>query len=197
MKSLCVFCGSSPGGDPAFADAARALGRLLAGQRIQLVFGGGSTGLMGIIADVVLAAGGQVTGVIPRSLWDWEVGHRGLTETHIVSSMHERKALMADLAEGFVALPGGIGTLDEFFEIWTWAQLGIHQKPFGLLNINGYFDALLGFLDHSVRTGFFSPAHRGMLLCETRPESLISKLVGHRPAVAPKWSASARRREGR
>ncbi len=142
MKSLCVYCGSSSGSDPAYAAAARELGQLLAAQQIELIYGGGRVGLMGTLADAVLDAGGRVQGVIPQSLADREVAHHGLTQLHIVETMHQRKALMAELSDGFLALPGGLGTFEELFEIWTWAQLGMHGKPIGLLNVAGYFDLL-------------------------------------------------------
>lgn len=187
MKSLCVFCGSSPGRVPAYADAARDVGRLLAAEGIELVFGGGSVGLMGILADATLEAGGRAVGVIPRHLWDREVGHRGLSELRIVESMHERKALMAELSDGFLALPGGIGTLEEFFEVWTWGQLGLHAKPYGLLDVHGYFRPLVRFLDHAVEERFVKPEHRAMVVIEDRPEEMLRRLREQRPAVTEKW----------
>ena len=153
MKSVCVFCGSQPGDDPAYEGAAWALGETLAAMGIELVYGGGHVGLMGAIADAALAAGGEVTGVMPRALVDREIAHTGLSRLHVVGSMHERKAMMSELSEGFVALPGGSGTLEEFFEVLTWAQLGEHGKPCGLLNVAGYYDPLLAVFDHG-RPGF-------------------------------------------
>src|SRR5262249_20375161 len=154
MKRLCVFCGSRSGASPVFADAARGLGELLVRRGCGLVFGGGHVGLMGVIADAVLQRGGEAIGVIPQGLVDRELAHPRCTQMHITQSMHERKALMAKLSDGFAALPGGYGTFDETFEMLTWSQLGLHQKPVGLLNVAGYFDGLLAFLDHTVREGF-------------------------------------------
>jgi uncharacterized protein (TIGR00730 family) len=180
MRRLCVFCGSSAGGQPIYADHARRLGTALAARSVGLVYGGGHIGLMGILADAVLGAGGEVIGVIPQALVDKELAHRGLTELRVVASMHERKALMADLADGFAALPGGFGTGDEFFEILSWAQLGLHAKPIGLLNVAGYFDALLAWLDHTVREGFVKPIHRRLLLEACEPERLLDLLLQDR-----------------
>jgi uncharacterized protein (TIGR00730 family) len=188
MRRLCVFCGSSTGNHEGYADAARRLGGLLAERGIGLVFGAGHIGLMGVLADAVLAAGGEAVGVIPQALVDKELAHTGLTELHVVQTMHQRKALMADLADGFVALPGGYGTADEFFEVLTWAQLGMHAKPAGLLNVAGYFDPLVAWVDRSVAEGFLRPAHRRLLLEADEPERLLSLLIGHRPlAATPKW----------
>jgi uncharacterized protein (TIGR00730 family) len=173
---LCVFCGSSFGASPLYADAARELGRRLVRRGIGLVYGGGDVGLMGVVADAVLAAGGPVWGVIPRALADREVAHRQLTSLEIVGSMHERKARMAELADAFLALPGGLGTLDEWFEVWTWAQLGIHAKPLGMLNVAGYFDPLLAFVDRTVDEGFVSPRHRGLVSVDGDPERLLDRL---------------------
>ena len=164
MKRLAVYCGSSPGTDPAFADAARATGEEMARRGIGLVYGGGRLGLMGIVADAVLAGGGEAHGVIPQALIDLEVAHRGLTELHVVGSMHERKAKMTELTDAFVALPGGIGTFDELFEAWTWNALGYHAKPFALFNVAGFWDGLLAFLDTATASGFMSPARRAQLL---------------------------------
>ena len=164
MKRLAVYCGSSPGADPAFAATARAVGEEMAERGIGLVYGGGRLGLMGIVADAALAAGGEVYGVIPQALIDLEVAHGGLTELHIVDSMHERKARMTDLTDAFVALPGGIGTLDELFEAWTWNALGYHAKPLALLNVAGFWDHLVELMDHVERSGFMSPARRAQLL---------------------------------
>ncbi len=177
MKRICLFCGSSPGVRPAYLDFARDFGTDLASRGLDLVYGGGRIGLMGAVADAVLAAGGKVIGVIPRSLADREVAHAGLTELHLVDTMHERKALMADLADGFAALPGGLGTLDEWFEIWTWAQLGYHQKPIGLLNFEGFFDPLLTFLDRLVAEGFVRPEHRALAVVAPDSPTLFEGLL--------------------
>jgi len=164
MKRLAVYCGASMGADPAFAATARALGEEMAARGIGLVYGGGRLGLMGVVADTVMDAGGEVYGVIPQALIDLEVAHTGLTELHIVTSMHERKAMMTDLTDAFVAIPGGIGTLDELFEAWSWNALGYHAKPFALLNCNGFWDGLIAFLDNVTASGFMSPARRAQLL---------------------------------
>ena len=187
IQSVCVFCGSSAGRDDRYAGAARELGELLAVQGIRLVYGGGRVGLMGVLADAVLAAGGTVTGVIPRPLVAREVGHTGLSELHVVETMHERKARMVELSDGFVALPGGMGTLDELFEVWTWAQLGIHAKPFGILNVGGYFDGLLAFVDHATGEQFVPPGHRAMLLTESDPALLLERLRGWNPRAVRSW----------
>lgn len=187
MKRICVFCGSSPGGNPAYRDAAEALGRLLAREGLGLVYGGAGIGLMGAVAGAALAAGGEVIGVIPRALEAKEIAHPGLSALHVVGSMHERKALMAGLADGFVALPGGMGTFDEFFEVVTWAQLGIHVKPCGLLNVAGYYDRLTGFLDHAVAEGFVKGELREMIVVEERPEALLERFRAYRSPVSEKW----------
>jgi uncharacterized protein (TIGR00730 family) len=187
MRRLCVFCGSSPGINPQYAELADRLGGLLVRRGLGLVYGGGNVGLMGVLADAVLKAGGHVTGVIPQSLVDREVAHAGLSDLRIVNSMHERKALMADLADGFIALPGGLGTLEEFCEILTWAQLGLHQKPCGLINVAGYFDHLMAFLDHAVRERFLRPEHCRMLLVEADPESLLDGFTAYQPLRLEKW----------
>jgi uncharacterized protein (TIGR00730 family) len=176
IRSVCVFCGSNVGAAPRYAEAARAFGALLAREGLTLVYGGGHVGLMGIAADAALAAGGKVTGVIPRALWDREVGHRGLTELHIVESMHERKAMMASLSDAFVALPGGLGTLEEIFEVWTWAQLGIHAKPLGFLDVAGFYTPLMAFLDRGVTEGFIRPRFREMALVDDDAEALLRRL---------------------
>ena len=173
MNRICVFCGANPGNDPAFAAAARELGRTLVEQGLELVFGGSNVGLMREIADTVLAAGGTAVGVIPGFLVDREKAHQGLSELHVVDTMHERKALMVQLADGFVALPGGLGTLDETMEILSWAQLGLHDKPCGLFNVNGYFDLLIEFLDHAVAHGFIRAEHRRILVAESSPGELL------------------------
>ena len=187
MKSLCVYCGSSSGSSPDYAAAARELGQLLAAQQIELIYGGGRVGLMGVLADAVLKAGGRVQGVIPQSLANREVAHLGLTQLHVVDSMHQRKALMAELADGFLALPGGLGTFEELFEIWTWAQLGMHAKPIGLLNVAGYFDLLLEFLDHATDQQLLKPVHREVLSVSTDPEEMLTLLRQTFPVSAPKW----------
>jgi uncharacterized protein (TIGR00730 family) len=187
MMRVCVFCGSSPGARPAYADAAVRLGRALAANGVGLVYGGAQVGLMGIVADSALAAGGSVVGVIPRALEELELAHRGLTELHVVGSMHERKALMAELADGFIALPGGIGTLEELFEVMTWAQLGMHRKPCGLLDVDGYFAGLLAFLDHMADERFLRPVHRAMLLVESEPERLLAGFRAYQPPALTKW----------
>ena len=187
MKRICVFCGSSPGNRPVYAEAARATGRLLAERGIGLVYGGGNVGLMGEVADAVMAAGGEVTGVIPKALLEREVGHRGLTTLHVVGTMHERKALMVDLSDGFVALPGGYGTLDELCEALTWSQLGIHARPCGVLNVDGYFDALLALFDHAVREGFVREAHRRLVLEAAEAAALLEAMAGFRAPEGEKW----------
>ena len=187
MNAVCVFCGSHPGNDPAYAEAAQRLGRLLAERDITLVYGGGHVGLMGVIADSALGAGGEVIGVMPRSLVDREIGHTGLTKLHVVSSMHERKALMSELSEGFVALPGGNGTLEEFFEVLTWAQLGEHGKPCGLLNVAGYYDPLLAVFDRMVDRAFLKEEHRGLVLVEEDPSALLERFDNYEPPRTIKW----------
>lgn len=184
LKRICVFCGSSVGLRPAFATAARELGGTLAERGLGVVFGGGKVGLMGVLADAALAAGGEAIGVIPEALVAREVGHNGLTRLHVVRSMHERKTLMADLADAFIALPGGYGTFEEFFEAVTWTQLGIHQKPCGLLNVDGYYDALLELLVGAVADGFIREANRSLVLDAPDVSSLLAKLEAFRPAGA-------------
>lgn len=187
LSRICVFCGSSPGARPAYATAARELADVLVEHRIELVYGGGRVGLMGVLADRVLERGGHVIGVIPQALMDLEVGHSGLPDLRIVQSMHERKALMADLADAFVALPGGLGTLEESFEILTWSQLGLHAKPCGLLNVAGYYDALLAFLDLSVDERFVRPEHVAVLQVESDAARLVQRLETFVPADLEKW----------
>lgn len=177
MQRLAVYCGASAGGDPVFAETAKQLGQVMAKRKIDLVFGGGRLGLMGIIADAVLEGGGKVYGVIPEMLKDHEVAHTGLTELHVVTSMHERKAKMTELTDGFVAIPGGIGTLDELFEAWTWKALGYHGKPIGLLNVNGYWDSLNEFLDGVAGHGFMSAARREQLILSENIEDILDKLA--------------------
>jgi uncharacterized protein (TIGR00730 family) len=178
IERICVFCGSRPGARPEYLDAARRLGSLLAERRIGLVYGGASVGIMGAVANAVLKGGGEVIGVIPRAMVDRELAHDHLTELRIVNSMHERKALMADLSHAFIALPGGYGTADEFFEMLTWAQLKIHRKPIGLLNTADYFDPLLAWIDRSVTDGFLKPIYRDMLLIDNDAERLLDKVLG-------------------
>lgn len=187
MKRLCVYCGSNPGKDPAYVDAGVHLGRSLAAQSIGLVYGGASSGVMGAVADGVTAAGGEAVGVIPRDLLKKETPHSALTELKVVDSMHERKALMAKLSDGFIALPGGLGTLEELFEVWTWAQLGFHRKPCALLNVLSYFDPLITFLDRAVGQGFLKKQHRSMLIVKESPEQLIAQMRAYQPPRVPKW----------
>jgi len=187
IRRICVFCGSNRGSDPAYIDAARALGSLFAQEGIALVYGGGSVGLMGELADSVLAAGGEVIGVIPHALWAREVGHRGLTDLRIVDTMHERKAMMADLADAFIALPGGLGTLEEIFEVWTWAQLGLHEKPLGFLDVNGFFAPLMQFLDGAVAHSFLRAPHRAIAVVESDPRALLERFERWRAPRVEKW----------
>jgi uncharacterized protein (TIGR00730 family) len=191
IGSVCVFCGSNSGNDPAYANVARDFGVLLAKSQITLIYGGGHVGLMGIVADAVLAGGGKAIGVIPRMLWDREVGHRNLTELHVVESMHQRKAMMASLSDAFVALPGGLGTLEEIFEVWTWAQLGIHRKPLGFLEVNGFYAPLLSFLDRAVDAGFVRAQHRSMAIVDIDPVSLLRRLSEYEPPPVEKWITAA------
>jgi uncharacterized protein (TIGR00730 family) len=187
LNSVCVFCGSSPGANPAFRAAAQELATVAARGGRTLVYGGGHVGLMGALADAALAVGGEVIGVMPQHLVDREIAHVNLTELKIVESMHERKALMAALSDGFVVLPGGVGTLEEFFEVWTWGQLGLHAKPYGLLNVAGYFSPLLTFLDHAVEQRFIRREHREMLVVDTDATRLLARLDEHRSPAVPKW----------
>jgi uncharacterized protein (TIGR00730 family) len=189
MQHICVFCGSNLGFDPCYAAAAVELGRTLAARSLGLVYGGASVGLMGALADAVMSSGGKVVGVITSGLVEKEVAHEGLSELRVVKTMHERKAIMANLADAFVALPGGLGTLDEFFEALTWGQLGIHKKPCALLNLGGYFDALVRFLDHSAEQGFLPQRHREMILVATSIPELFDKLESYVPPHGPKWLA--------
>ncbi len=187
MQRVCVFCGSNEGARPEYLAPATELGKQLAATNIGLVYGGAGVGLMGAVADAVLAAGGEVTGVMPRSLVEREVAHSKLRDLRVVGSMHERKALMAELADAFIALPGGLGTLEEFFEVWTWAQLGEHTKPLGMLNVAGYYDPLLVFFDHLVNRRFVRPEHRAMVLVEQDGALLLSRFAHYRPPVVSKW----------
>ena len=183
MKTLAVYCGAAHGVNPVYADAARLLAREVVDHNISLVYGGGKVGLMGVIADEVLRLGGEATGVIPRALVEREVGHAGLTRLFVVKDMHERKAMMADLSEGFIAMPGGMGTLEELFEMVTWAQLGIHAKPIGLLNVNGFYDGLRAFVGHQVAEGFVRPEHENLMIADSDPDLLIQRLRASAPVV--------------
>ena len=186
MQRICIFCGSSPGARPGYVQEAEALGRAIVENNFGLVYGGASVGIMGAVADAVLKSGGEVIGVIPKALTEKEISHTGLTEMRVAESMHERKALMADLSDGFIAMPGGLGTIEELFEILTWAQLGIHQKPCGLLNVEHYFDQLLAFLDRTVTEKFVQSAHRSMLLVDEDPVDLLQKFKDYQPPVVDK-----------
>ena len=188
MKRICVFCGSSPGARADYTAAARELGALLAARNLTLVYGGGNVGMMGQLANAVLENGGHVTGVIPEAIMKMEVAHTGLKDLRVVDSMHTRKALMADLADGFIALPGGLGTLEEFVEVLTWAQLGFHTKPCGLLNVAGYYDSLLDFINHTADQLFIQPEHRGLILEEAAPAALLDRLATY---VAPQMDKAA------
>jgi uncharacterized protein (TIGR00730 family) len=187
IQSICIFCGSSHGFAPEYALMAREMGRAIAARGWTLVYGGGNVGLMGVVADAALAAGGKVIGVIPEALLARELGHRGITELRVVDTMHERKAMMADLADAFIALPGGIGTFEEFFEVLTWAQLGIHRKPCGLLNTRGYYQPVMDLLGMAVNEGFLRAEHQGMVLTAERVEDLLAKLETHQPPQTAKW----------
>lgn len=184
---ICVFCGSSPGLNPAFAEHARVLGAELARREIGVVYGGCNVGLMGILADAVLAHGGEVIGVIPHALVTRELAHNGVTTLHVVDSMHERKALMASLADGFIAMPGGFGTLEEFCEAVTWTQLGVHAKPCGLLNVAGFYDGLLGFFAHALREEFLRPTHGEIVVSDGDPISLVDRLLAWKAPQLTKW----------
>ncbi|MGI9050412.1 MAG: TIGR00730 family Rossman fold protein [Rubrobacteraceae bacterium] len=187
MDSVCIFCGSSNGSHSDHAEAARSVGRLLAERGLQMVYGGGRVGLMGEAADAALEAGGEVIGVIPEDLRRKEISHTGLTKLHVVGSMHERKALMADLSDGFIALPGGYGTLEEFVEVLSWAQLSIHEKPCALLNVNGFYDSLSTFFDGAVEEGFVHPDHRSLVLMEKNPQMLLDRMACYTPPETKKW----------
>jgi uncharacterized protein (TIGR00730 family) len=187
VGSVAVYCGSNLGGDPAFAVAARSLGRVLAEREIGLVYGGGHVGLMGAVADAVLDGHGRAHGVITQALLAKEVAHRGLTELAVVDSMHQRKAAMADAADAFIMLPGGFGTFDEFFEVLTWTQLGIHAKPCGILDVSGFFEPLRALLDGAVTAGFVHPAHRGIVIVDDDPGKLLDRLAAWTPPTVSKW----------
>jgi hypothetical protein len=186
IKRICVYCASSPGINPEYLQAAQVLGRLLSKKKIMLVFGGGDIGLMGAVADAVMAGGGVAIGVIPK-FFTQKVLHQGLTELQVVDSMLARKQMIFDISDGFIALPGGLGTLEEIFEQLTWTQFGLHRKPCGILNVNGYYDRLLGFLDYSVTQEFIRPEHRDMILVEQSPEALLSKMTRYRAPHIEKW----------
>ena len=187
MKRVCVFCGSNPGINPAYAAAARELGAALAERGIGLVYGGGKVGLMGAMADSALAAGGEVIGVIPEALFAKEVGHTGLTDLRVVPSMHDRKGMMGDLAHAFITLPGGVGTMEEFFGVLTWAQLGLHRKPCGLLNVDGYYDRLLGLFDSFISERFARPEHRDIVLAERDIAPLLDRMAAYEPPLLTRW----------
>jgi uncharacterized protein (TIGR00730 family) len=187
VRRVCVFCGSSRGADPRHAEATASLARLLAGRRLGIVYGGGSVGLMGVLADHALAAGASVTGVIPHGLAARELAHRGVADMRVVPTMHARKALMASLADGFIALPGGMGTLEELFEIVTWGQLGIHRKPIGVLDVAGYYEPLVALLDHAAAAGFVTSENRRLVIVEQEPLRLLERLVAWEPPPAPEW----------
>ena len=187
LRSVTVYCGSNSGADPAYAEATRSLARLLVDADIRIVYGGASLGLMGVLADTAMEAGGEVIGVMPQALMDREIGHTGLSELRVVGSMHERKALMAELGEAFIALPGGIGTLEELIEVYTWSQLGLHRKPLGVLNVSGYYDGLAALLDHAVHEGFLREQHRAAMHVATTPEELLEAFDGWAPTRVAKW----------
>jgi len=193
LSAVAVYCGSNPGADPAYAQAAAALGRLLAERGIRLVYGGGHVGLMGVLADAALAGGGEVFGVITRALQASEVAHDALTSLTVVDTMHERKAAMADAADAFVMLPGGYGTFDEFFEVVSWTQLGVHDKPCGVLDVAGYYAPLRTLLDQATRQGFVSRVHRELVITESEPRRLLDRLAGWAPVRADKWLGRSRR----
>lgn len=191
LRSICVFCGASTGNNPVYQEAAVALGQTLAASGIRLVYGGGAVGLMGVVADAAMAAGGEVIGIIPQSLKDSEIGHQGLTRLEVVDGMHARKARMAELSDAFIALPGGLGTLEELFEVWTWGQLGYHRKPLGLLDVNQFYSKLSHFLDHLVEEGFVRAQHRGILQRSESPQALLQMLNQWRSSAETRWSARA------
>jgi len=187
FNRLCVFCGSSKGARETYTHTAQILGRELAARGIEIVYGGGNVGLMGIVADAVLAAGGRAIGVIPEALMARELGHAGIQDLRVVKTMHERKALMAELADGFIAMPGGIGTYEEFFEVLTWAQLGLHAKPCALLNVDGFYDPVLRLLDHAVEERFVRASHRELVVVESDPATLLDHMARHHPPHLHKW----------
>jgi uncharacterized protein (TIGR00730 family) len=192
MKRICVFCGSSPGARPEYVLAAQELGRLLAGKKIALVYGGACVGMMGALASASVEAGGEVTGIMPGALVKKEVAYTGLKDLRIVETMHERKAMMAELSDGFIALPGGLGTIEEFFEVLTWAQLGMHKKPCGLLNVSGYFDTLASFINHAVAQQFISESSRSLVIMENTPEKLLQQFERYEAPESDKASWALR-----
>ncbi|HEY1722518.1 MAG TPA: TIGR00730 family Rossman fold protein [Magnetospirillaceae bacterium] len=192
MKSVCVFCGSNPGRDPAYMQSARDMGKLIGQRGMTMLYGGGSLGLMGASADACLDAGGKVIGVIPRSLLQREQGHGRLTEQHVVGTMHERKAMMNKLSDGFIILPGGVGTLEEFFEIWSWANLGIHAKPFGVLEVNGFWAPMFTFLDRMTADGFVRPEYRALVQVKTDPATLLAAMESYTAPANAVWLAEDR-----
>ena len=191
LHTVCVFCAANPGVDPIYVQRAAAMGELLARSGRRIVYGGGRTGLMGALADAALAAGGEVIGIMPRHLVEREVAHTGLSELHVVDSMHQRKALLAELSDGFLAMPGGLGTLEELFEIWTWGQLGLHQKPYGLFEVAGFYSGLLAFLDHAVTAGFIRREYRELLVVDSDPEALLARMESARLPTLPRWMERA------
>ncbi len=191
LRSICVFCGASRGSNPIYEQAAQDLGRTLAANGIRLIYGGGAVGLLGVVADATMAAGGEVIGIIPQSLKDAEVGHTGLTRLDVVDGMHARKARMAELADAFIALPGGLGTLEELFEVWTWGQLGYHPKPLGLLDVNHFYSKLSHFLDHLVEEGFVRSQHREMLQRSDESQALIELLDAWQPPTHSRWAKNS------
>jgi uncharacterized protein (TIGR00730 family) len=193
LNRICVFCGTNPGSRPDYGAAARQLGQVLAGEGIELVYGGASVGIMGELADSVQEHGGHVTGIIPQQLVEKEAAHTGIRNLIVVASMHQRKSQMADMSDGFIALPGGIGTLEGFFEILTWAQLGIHAKPSGILNVDGYFNGLTGFLDHAVQEGFLTEAHRNAIIVESSPDRLLDRMRAYTPPEGEKFMGRTHR----
>ena len=187
IKSICIYCGSSLGRLEAYGSAACVLAEEMVSRNIRLVYGGAGIGIMGMVADHVLKLGGEAIGVIPKALAHKEVAHKNLTELHVTQSMHKRKMLMAELSDGFIALPGGVGTLEELFEIWTWAQLGFHNKPCGLLNVEGYYDSLIGFLDHVLAEQFVKKEHHAILIVETNADALLDRYIKYQPPAARHW----------
>ena len=195
IQSLCIYCGSATGIQPAYAQAARALARAMVDAKIALVYGGGNIGLMGVIAAEVMQRGGSATGIIPKALLDKEIGHIGLTRLHIVDNMHERKALMMELSDGFIAMPGGVGTLEELFEVFTWYQIGLHNKPIGLLNVAGFYDGLISFLQHQVEQGFLRAPQADFLINEADPATLLARIRAYVPAFYDKFLDPATARQ--
>jgi uncharacterized protein (TIGR00730 family) len=187
LSSICIFCGSNAGAQAAYLEAAEAVGRGLAQRGVRVVYGGGRVGMMGAVADAARAAGGEVVGVIPQAIFDLEIGHTGLDDLRVVGSMHERKALMAELSDAFIALPGGVGTLEELFEVYTWAQLGIHSKPLGLIDVAGYYEPLVAFLDHAVQERFLRAETRTLLAVSESLDDLLARLAASEPVTVHKW----------